>query len=151
MSVGSAYPIPARARPIRPETAIVPKNRGSGWVGEESTRGRDLGRLGERGLSEAALGAWEGGDDFGAGCLEGRSVVRAARRLLVTGGDWSGADLGSFSWGSLIVNTEVSLRSNVPRIGVTSDGQDRDPVFDQRAPVHDIPSHPLRCSHYLGK
>ena len=110
-----------------------------------------MGRAGERGLSDAALGAWKGGDDFGAGCLEGRSVVRAARRLLVAAGDWGGDDLGSCSWGSFLVNTEVSLRSNVPRIGVTSDGQDRNPVFDQRAPGHDLPPHPLRFSYYVGK
>ena len=106
-----------------------------------------MGRAGERGLSDAALGAWEDGDVFEAGCLEGRSVVRAARRLLVTGGD----DLGTFSWGSLLVNPEVSLRSNVPRIGITSDGQNQDPVFDQRAPVLDTPPHPSRCPHYLGR
>ena len=84
-----------------------------------------MGRAGERGLSDAGLGAWEGGDDCGAGGLEGRSVVTAARRLLVTGGGWGGDVLGSFSWGSLLVKPEVSLRSNVPRIGVTSDGQGR--------------------------
>ena len=42
-----------------------------------------MGRLGERGLSEAALGAWEGGDDFGAGCLEGRSVVRESLETII--------------------------------------------------------------------
>ena len=82
--------------------------------------GRDLGRAGERGLSAADLGAWEGGDDFGAGGLGGRSVVRASRRLLLTDGV-KGGDV----FGSLLGKVAVSLRNNVPRIGVTSDGQGR--------------------------
>ena len=53
------------------------------------TAGRDLGRAGERGLSDADLGACEGGDDFGAarrtGGSVGRSVVSATRRLLMDG------------------------------------------------------------------
>ena len=88
------------------------------------TAGRDLGRAGERGLSDADLGACEGGDDFGAargtGGSVGRSVVSATRRLLMDGDGWGGGVLGS-----LLGKFAVSLRNNVPRIGITSDGQGR--------------------------
>ena len=44
----------------------------------------------------------------------------------VVGGDVLGSlVLGPFVLGSLLGKLEVSLRSNVPRIGVTSDGQGR--------------------------
>ncbi len=79
-----------------------------------------MGRAGERGLSDADLGAGKGGDDFGAGGLIGRSVVSASRRLLLTGGVEGGVVLGS-----LLGKFAVSLRNNVPRIGITSVGQGR--------------------------
>ena len=90
----------------------------------ELTAGRDRGSAGERGLSDADLRAGEGGDAFeaarGTGGSVGRSVVSAARRLLVDGDGWAGGGLGS-----LLGKFAVSLRINVPRIGVTSDGQGR--------------------------
>lgn len=82
--------------------------------------GRDLGRAWGRGLSDADLGTCKGGDDFGAGGLGGRSVVRASRRLLVTDGVKGGDVLVS-----LLGKLAVNLRNNVPRIGVTSEGQGR--------------------------
>ena len=90
----------------------------------ELTAGRDLGRAGERGLSGVNLGAGEVGAAFGAasrtGGSVGRSAVSAARRLLVGGDSCDGGVLGS-----LLGKFAVSLRNNVPRIGVTSDGQGR--------------------------
>ena len=81
-----------------------------------------MGRSGERGLSVADLRAGEGGDAFGTargtGGFVGRSVVTAARRLLVGDDCCCGGVLGS-----LLGKLAVSLRNNVPRIGVTSDGQ----------------------------
>ena len=75
-------------------------------------------------MSDADLGAGEGGDAFGAasrtGGSVGRSVVSAARRLLVDGDVWGGGALGS-----LLGKFAVSLRNIVPRIGVTYVGLGR--------------------------
>ena len=110
----------SRARPTADETGDVPNHHCSGRCLEEEAAGRDKLRLGRGGCLLADFEARVNGDAAVSTGLGACSLVSVVKGLSLTGGLVGGDDLGTLP-GKMV----VSLRINVPRMRVTSDGTGR--------------------------